>query len=192
MAHANRQAQPDKERLSRLICAKAAGLAEYAAAATVMSYVDFQSEVRTGHLLDAARQQQKRIVVPYCVGDGLELFLLEDMDELAVGAYGIPEPKIEWRRRADRRVDVAQLDLILVPGVAFDRQGGRVGHGKGYYDKLLGRVGPDTSLLGLAFECQLFPEIPMLPHDVSMDKVITEKAIYPGRGRPRNPSPQPR
>jgi 5-formyltetrahydrofolate cyclo-ligase len=71
----------------------------------------------------------------------------------------------------------------MVPGVAFDREGGRTGHGKGYYDKLLQHARPDAPLVALAFECQLFPEIPMQPHDIFMDAVVTEEAVYPGRGR---------
>jgi 5-formyltetrahydrofolate cyclo-ligase len=75
------------------------------------------------------------------------------------------------------------LDLVMVPGVAFDLRGGRLGHGKGYYDRLLPRIRPSAPLVAVAFECQLFPEIPMLEYDVFMDRVITEKAIYLGRGR---------
>jgi 5-formyltetrahydrofolate cyclo-ligase len=71
----------------------------------------------------------------------------------------------------------------MVPGVAFDRSGARMGHGKGYYDKLLQHARKDAPLVALAFECQLFPEIPVAPHDIFMDLIITEKAIYPGKGR---------
>ena len=76
-----------------------------------------------------------------------------------------------------------EIDLIIVPGVAFDRRGGRTGHGKGYYDKLLEHARLDTPLVALAFECQMFDEIPMQEHDVFMDKVVTEKASYDGLGR---------
>jgi 5-formyltetrahydrofolate cyclo-ligase len=58
-----------------------------------------------------------------------------------------------------------------------------LGHGKGYYDRFLPRLRPDALAIGVAFECQLVPEVPMLPGDVFMDRVITEKAVYPGRGR---------
>jgi 5-formyltetrahydrofolate cyclo-ligase len=70
-----------------------------------------------------------------------------------------------------------------VPGVAFDQSGGRMGHGFGYYDRLLQHARPDAPLVALAFECQLFPEIPAEAHDIFMDKSITEKAVYVGRGR---------
>ena len=67
----------------------------------------------------------------------------------------------------------------------------RMGHGKGYYDKLLQHARSDTPLVALAFECQLFPEIPTRAHDVFMDKIITEKAVYPGKGR-RQPRSEPK
>lgn len=177
-AHANRGNQKDKDRLSRQICRKLAELPEYVEAATVMFYVDARDEVRTRAFLTAALGQDKRIAVPYCVGSRLELFLLEDLDELTVDTFGILEPKPELRSRGDRKIDPRQLDLIVVPGVAFDTQGGRLGHGKGFYDGLLCQVRADAVLVGLAFECQLFPKIPMMPHDVYMNRVITEKAIY--------------
>jgi 5-formyltetrahydrofolate cyclo-ligase len=102
---------------------------------------------------------------------------------LAIGMYKILEPRIELRSLRENKVDVGELDLVMVPGVAFDRTGARMGHGFGYYDKLLEHARPGTPLIALAFECQLFPHIPTLDHDIFMDKIITEKAIYPGRGR---------
>jgi 5-formyltetrahydrofolate cyclo-ligase len=182
-AHAARNALADKDDLSRLICDRLVGLPEYQAATTVMYYVDVRSEVRTRHYLQTALGHGKRIVVPYCVADELETFLLTDMDQLAVGMYKILEPKTELRTVPELKVPVDELQLIVVPGVAFDRQGGRLGHGKGYYDKLLEHAKPETPLIALAFECQLFPEIPMQEHDIYMDKVVTEKATYSGKGR---------
>jgi 5-formyltetrahydrofolate cyclo-ligase len=182
-AHANRNAQANKDELSRVICERLVSLPEYRRAGTVLYYVDARSEVRTRDHLATALRHDKRIVVPYCVAGELELFLLQSMDELAVGMYRILEPKAELRTLPGKRVAVEELDLIVVPGVAFDRRGARMGHGKGYYDKLLEHARPDTPLVALAFECQLFPEIPTEAHDVFMDKVITEAAVYPGLGR---------
>jgi 5-formyltetrahydrofolate cyclo-ligase len=182
-AHANRKAQLDKEPLSETIVRKFMALPEYAAASTVMFYVDVRTEVRTRHSLPGALGHGKRIVVPYCVDGELELFLLEDMDELSIGMYKILEPKSELRDAPGKRIAVKELDLVMVPGVAFDRRGARMGHGMGYYDKLLEHARPDAPLAALAFECQLFPEIPTQEHDVFMDKIITEKEIYLGKGR---------
>lgn len=180
-AHANRRAQENKDELSQQICQTFVGLPEYAAAQTVMFYVDVRTEVRTRHFLPTALTHGKRIVVPYCVEGELQLFHLESMEELAIGMYKILEPKTELRNLPEKNVEVAQLDLVMVPGVAFDRAGGRMGHGFGYYDKLLEHVRPDAPLVALAFECQIFPEIPTAEHDVFMDKIITENAVYVGR-----------
>jgi 5-formyltetrahydrofolate cyclo-ligase len=182
-AHASRNAQEHKDELSREIVARFMALPAYQAAKTVLFYLDVRSEVRTRHSLADALASGKKIVVPYCVDGELELFHFEHMDELSVGMYKILEPKPELRTIAAKQVDVVELDLIMVPGVAFDRRGGRTGHGKGYYDKLLEHARPETPLVALAFECQMFDEIPMQSHDVFMDAVVTEKAVYPGRGR---------
>ena len=186
-AHANRNRQENKDELSRRICETFMALPEYAAARTVMFYIDVRSEVRTRQALPAALESGKRIVVPWCNDRGeLELFHLTDMSELAVGMYKILEPKPELRSLPAKQVRAEELDLVMVPGVAFDRRGGRMGHGKGYYDKLLQHARPDAPLVALAFECQLFPEIPVAAHDIFMDKIITEAAVYPGRGRGKN------
>jgi 5-formyltetrahydrofolate cyclo-ligase len=148
-----------------------------------MYYVDVRSEVRTRHALPAALASGKRIVVPYCVEGQLELFWLTNMDELTTGMYQILEPKEELRRLPEKKVAVSEVDLIMVPGVAFDRTGARMGNGVGYYDKLLERARPDTPLVATAFECQLFPEIPTALHDIFMDAIITEKTIYHCKGR---------
>lgn len=182
-AHANRRAQEDKDELSRRIVARFMDLPEYDQAGTVLFYVDVRSEVRTRHDLAAALESGKKIVVPYCVDGELELFHLETMDELAIGMYKILEPRQELRELPEKRVPVEELDLIMVPGVAFDRRGARMGHGFGYYDKLLEHARPDTPLVALAFECQLFPEVPVQEHDIFMDKIVTEQAVYEGRGR---------
>jgi 5-formyltetrahydrofolate cyclo-ligase len=183
-AHARRRDQQDKDGLSRQIMARFFALPEYQAARCVMLYLDVRAEVRTRHDLPAALASGKKVVVPWCNAEGqLELFHLEHLDELAVGMYKILEPKAELRSLPTKEVDVKELDLVMVPGVAFDRRGGRTGHGKGYYDKLLEHARLTTPLVALAFECQLFPEIPMQAHDIFMDKIITETATYEGLGR---------
>ena len=182
-AHENRRLQQNKDELSERICETFVRLPEYAAARTVMFYVDVRTAVRTRHFLPTALSHGKRIVVPYCVEGDLELFHLESIEELAVGMYKILEPKPELRTVSAKKVAVEDLDLVMVPGVAFDRSGARMGHGFGYYDKLLEHVRPDAPLVALAFECQLFDEIPTAAHDVFMDKIVTEAAVYVGRGR---------
>jgi 5-formyltetrahydrofolate cyclo-ligase len=182
-AHENRKNQPNKDEISAEIVDRFVQLPEYHAAQTVMFYVDVRDEVRTRQALPGALQSGKRIVVPYCLDGELELFHLEDMDELELGMYRILEPKAELRSVTSKHLKPADLDLVMVPGVAFDRQGGRTGHGKGYYDKLLQHARLDAPLVALSFECQLFDEIPAEEHDIFMDKVVTEANIFVGRGR---------
>ena len=183
-AHANRNAQDDKDELSRRIVGAFMSLPEYVTAQTIMFYIDVRSEVRTRQDLEHALESGKTIVVPWCNADGeLELFRLDSMDELEIGMYKILEPQAALRGLAEKQVNVESLDLIMVPGVGFDRRGARMGHGKGYYDKLLQHARSNTPLIALAFECQLFDEIPVADHDIFMDKLITEDHVYNGQGR---------
>ena len=182
-AHAARRDQADKEAVSEKITDQVLELPEYQTAGCVMWYVDVRDEVRTRHVLPDSVAGDKRIVIPYCVDGELELFHLESMDELEIGMYKILEPRTDLRSVAEKSIDVKELDLIIVPGVGFDARGGRTGHGKGYYDKCLENARLETPLVALAFECQMFDEIPMQDHDIYMDKVVTEKTVYQGLGR---------
>jgi 5-formyltetrahydrofolate cyclo-ligase len=185
LARKNRIAQKNKVELSQAMCAKFLALPAYASAKLVMWYVDAGSEVRTRETLPEALKLPQKVVVPYCIVETneLELFLLEDMSELVEGAYKILEPKEELRKLPNKIVQPADLDLVMVPGTAFDPQGGRMGQGKGYYDRLLTGTRKDAPLVGMAFDCQVFPSIPVDAHDVFMDMVITETQTYVGKGR---------
>ncbi|HEX5103738.1 MAG TPA: 5-formyltetrahydrofolate cyclo-ligase [Pirellulaceae bacterium] len=190
-AYDARNAEPDKDRASELAVARLVALPEYHAAQTVMWYLDCRSELRTRQALPAALESGKRIVVPYCTVDEvgankLGLWLLESMDELIVGKWKILEPPRERWGQPGKEIPPTELDLVVVPGVAFSRSGGRMGNGQGYYDRLLATVRPDCPLVALCYECQLFDDLVVGPHDVFMNKVITERAAYEGRiRRPR-------
>ncbi len=182
-AHENRRAQLEKDAVSAKIVDRFMELPEYHSAKTVMFYVDVRDEVRTRQALPSALASGKRIVVPYCLDGELELFWLENMEELELGMYRILEPKNELRTVASKHFQPTDLDLVMVPGVAFDRNGGRTGHGKGYYDKLLQHARLEAPLIALAFECQMFEKIPAESHDIFMDKIVTENVVYSGKGR---------
>jgi 5-formyltetrahydrofolate cyclo-ligase len=184
-ARKNRVAQKDKESVSRAIMKKFLALPAYAAAQTVMFYVDTGSEVRTRQTLPEVLGTGKRIIVPYCIVETneLELFHLEDMAELTEGAHKILEPDPELRSYPGKIVQPEDLDLIMVPGTAFDHRGARMGQGKGYYDRLLARARKDSPLVATAFDCQIFDEIPVATHDVFMDLVLTETRTIKGKGR---------
>jgi 5-formyltetrahydrofolate cyclo-ligase len=187
-AYDARNCQPDKDRVSQIAVATLLQLPEYQAAPTVLWYLDCRSELRTRHVLPEALASGKRIIVPYCTVDDagankLGLWWLQNMDELIIGKWKILEPPRERWGEPGKELQPVQLDLVVVPGVAFSRNGGRMGNGQGYYDRLLDRVRPDCQLIGLCYECQLFDDLVVGPHDVFMDKVVTERAIYPGQRR---------
>ena len=187
-AYDARNAQEDKDRVSQIAIEKLMQLPEYAAAQTVLWYLDCRSELRTRHVLPAALASGKRIIVPYCTVDEtgankLGLWWLQSMDELVIGKWKILEPPRDRWGETGKELEPEEMDLVIVPGVGFSREGGRMGNGQGYYDRLLARVRPDCPLIGLCYECQLFGELVVGPHDVFMDKVVTEQAVYTGQGR---------
>jgi 5-formyltetrahydrofolate cyclo-ligase len=187
-AYDARNAQEDKDRISQLAIEKLVQLPEYAAAETVLWYLDCRSELRTRQALPAALASGKRIIVPYCTVDErgankLGLWWLQSMDELVIGKWKILEPPRERWGEPGKELAPEEIDLVIVPGVGFSREGARMGNGQGYYDRLLARVRPDCPLIGLCYECQLFDELVVGRHDVFMDKIVTEQAVYAGRGR---------
>jgi 5-formyltetrahydrofolate cyclo-ligase len=185
-AYDARNAQPEKDRISEVAVATLMQLPEYEKAQTVLWYIDCRSELRTKHALPKALNSRKQIIIPYCTVDEagankLGLWRLERIDELVVGKWKILEPPRERWTEPGKEFQPEQLDFVIVPGVAFSREGGRMGNGQGYYDRLLERVRPDCRLIGLCYECQLFDDLIVSPHDVFMDKVVTERATYEGR-----------
>jgi 5-formyltetrahydrofolate cyclo-ligase len=190
-AYDARNAQSEKDRVSELAVASLMQLPEYQAARTVLWYLDCRSELRTRHALPAALDSDKRIVVPYCTVDDrgqnkLGLWWLRALDELVIGKWKILEPPRERWGESEREISPQQIDFVVVPGVAFGRDGARMGNGQGYYDRLLESVRPDCPLVALCYESQLFDNLIVDDHDVFMDKVVTERAIYDGRGRRRS------
>ena len=187
-AYDARNAQEDKDALSRRAVSTLVELPEYQQAQTVMWYIDCRSELRTQHALPEAIASGKRIVVPYCTTDDagqnkLGLYLLESMDELVIGKWKILEPPRDQWGAEGKEVPVQELDLVIVPGVGFDTTGARMGNGQGYYDRLLETVRPDCPLIALCYESQLIEGIVMSEHDVYMDRIVTESNTYPGQGR---------
>ena len=134
-ASARRDEQADAQQASEADFPPAGRLARVCPRRTVMLYLDFLSEVRTRWFLPTAWGEGKHVVVPYCENGELELFRLDHVGELAPGTIGVLEPRRELRGHAERKIDRSGLDLIVIPGLAFDRRGGRLGYGKGYYDR---------------------------------------------------------
>lgn len=168
---------PLRRRLGEEILARVLRLEEYRAAGTVLAYAGVGSELDTGGFIREVLGSGRRLVLPRVDREGRRLELYEVRDpgvELVPGVWGIPEPD---PARA-RRVGLEEVGFVLVPGVAFDRCGGRLGHGAGYYDRLLGGAGRLPPLVGAAFEAQIVERVPMEPHDVFVDLVVTERGVY--------------
>ena len=178
LAYAARVVQPNKDVISGSICRVLVELPEYQVADTVLWYLHNRSELRTRQAVAAALAEEKRIIVPYCMGEELRLWRLQSMEELTTGSYGIPEPPRARWQEAERQVNAQQLDLVIVPGVAFDRQCRRLGSGKGYYDKLLAKLRPDALTVALCYECQIFEHIPQGRYDIPVNMIVTERHIY--------------
>lgn len=177
-ALAARQDLPGKIERSERVAQRLFAMPEFRAARTVLAYMATAAEVETRGIIQRAWEAGKRVAVPYCAGDELRLCWLASFDQLLPGTLGILEPKLELRTDDGNGASPLDIELALVPGVAFDRRGGRVGFGKGYYDRLLVRLNPAARTVGLAFECQLFESVPLVPHDVVLQTIITEANVY--------------
>lgn len=162
--------------------------AEFAKAKTISFYVAKQEdrEVETEHMIKDCLQSDKQVLVPLVSGETkLSLCELEDYDrELEPGAFGVLEPKPSCRRVRP----LEQTDLLIVPGLAFDLQGYRLGYGGEYYDSLIqdaSSTRPNISTIGLAYEFQILEKLPHESHDMPVDKVITEeRVIHTSSNRP--------
>jgi 5-formyltetrahydrofolate cyclo-ligase len=156
------------------IVAELMRIEEIRKASTLMVYLSFGSEVRTDDLIRWCWKEGKRICVPFCHVESRELTAcrIDGFDELETGHYGIRAPK----EGLLRPVDGGEIDAILVPAVAFDRRGYRIGYGGGYYDRFLPRV-PRAAKIGVAFVSQIIEEIPVDGHDLPVDLIVTEKEV---------------
>ena len=143
-------------------------------AQTILFYVSYDNEVYTHDMIKESMGMGKHVVVPKSVTKNNTLILsrLTDWNGLEVGAYNILEPKKE----TIEKVDVESIDLIIVPGVVFDESGNRIGHGKGYYDRLL-NDSQNIPNIGLAFELQMVDNIESEQHDEKIDVILTEERI---------------
>jgi len=163
-----RQKEEDRSRKSKLIKNKLLKQAVFKKAKKVMFYIALKDEVDTKEMIKEAKKLGKIIAVPVCVKNRVSLrpALLDSHAHLRKGPYGVSEPVLS------RFIDPSDLDLIITPGVAFDKKGRRLGRGKGYYDHFLHRVPKDTPSIGLAFSLQILPRVPTSIHDVSVKKVL--------------------
>ena len=144
----------------------------YPEAGCVNCYVSFGREVDTHHLINRALGDGKRVSVPLCQ-EGRQLIHREirSLDDLSPSRFGLLEPT-----NPDLpEVDPLQFDLVLIPGLAFDLSGNRIGFGAGYYDGFLSRI--SSPKVALAYDFQVLDTIPTEPHDIPLDAIITQSRI---------------
>ena len=159
---------------SRSITGTLIGRKEFQTANRILIYLSKDGEVGTDHLLGRAFELGKRVCVPVVDRGNDELRISElpgpEID-FRLGAFGVREPA-----EGDLNfVTPDQIDLVVVPGLAFDRRGGRIGYGKGYYDRLLSRLSSQVPRIALAFEFQVLDTVPQDVKDIQVDTIITEK-----------------
>jgi 5-formyltetrahydrofolate cyclo-ligase len=147
---------------------------EFKDAKTILFYVSYDNEVYTHEMIKESLERKKHVVVPKIDKNSRTILCssLTKWDDLVAGAYNILEP----RQECLKEVSPESIDLIVIPGIAFDCQGNRIGHGMGYYDKLLKKK-INGQHLGLAFEFQIVERILSEKHDVQVEKIVTEKRI---------------
>ena len=139
--------------------------AEYKNAKTIYGYLPYNQEVRTAQMLAHALADEKQVAVPKVYGDKMKFILLSDLNQVAKGYAGIPEPI------ADGPVAADPTALVLMPGLAFDPEGHRLGYGGGFYDKFLAAE-PDHPTLALCYDFQMLPHLDTESYDIPVDRVL--------------------
>ncbi len=170
----NREQLSEESRFqkSREIAENLMATAVWKQAKQVLLYASYGSEVSTGLLMDAALAAGKEVFLPKVLGDQMEFFRITDRAELAPGYQHILEPPGQTKRFLP---DASIPTLLTAPGLAFDRSGARIGYGKGFYDRYLGKIpaADRPYLVGLCFSCQLFEILDgQKPHDINMDLIV--------------------
>lgn len=148
-------------KLARLFFASEA----YQKAKTIYGYLPYNQEVRTVPMLAQALKDGKKVAVPKVYGEEMKFLYLDDLNAVAKGYAGIPEPI------ADEPVAQDETALVLMPGLAFDPQGHRIGYGGGFYDKFLAAE-PNHPTLALCYEFQMLPKLDVEDHDIPVDAVL--------------------
>lgn len=144
-------------------------LREFKEAEVVMFFVSYRSEVNTHKMISQALKG-KIVAVPKTSSRSMVPSIITSMKELSPNKKGILEPK------KIRKIGLKDIDVVIVPGIAFDKKCHRLGYGRGYYDKFLKKV-PNAVKIGLAFDLQIVKDMPHEKHDIPVNKVITEKRI---------------
>ena len=167
----------ERRQKSREIWEHVKGDPKYQAARAVLVYMDYRSEVMTTGLVEELlADPSKKVFAPKVEGMHIRFYEIKSLDELKKGYQGIREPEENPEKRFTPDMAVRLEAVVLVPGAVFDRQRGRMGYGKGFYDRFLSDY-REVYGIALSFSCQIAKEIPMEPHDRRPDIIVTEKGI---------------
>lgn len=161
----------DAYRMSTEITKRVLALDEYREASLVLVYIDYKNEVQTRPIIEAAWRDGKQVAAPKVNGKEMDFYLLNSMDDLESGYMGIMEP-----REGLVKTDAAE-GMMVMPGVAFDRKRHRVGYGGGFYDRFL-EAHPQIKRVAVAYEFQLFDEVPHEEFDICPEVLVTEAKVY--------------
>jgi 5-formyltetrahydrofolate cyclo-ligase len=160
--------QGDRARLSALIEEALFALPEVASARTLLLFYSFGSEVATRDMIRRALGAGARVLLPYLEDGRMEAAEVRPGDELSPTEYGAREPA------RTVPVDPGEVDVVVTPGLAFDRAGRRLGYGGAHYDRFLDRLSPEALRVGIAFSAQLVDEVPAGPRDRRVQVVVNE------------------
>ena len=139
-----------------------------------MAYMSYRNEVPTPDIAENVLSWGKTLLLPYTDKDFIiNPYIIKKMDQLQISSLGIYEPDRETAELADP----GTIDMIIVPGVAFDLKGNRLGFGKGCYDRFLPSLRPDCVIVGLSYEFQIASDVPYADFDIPMNIIITESRI---------------
>lgn len=165
----------EHEEFSNIILNTIVNSLYYKNAKTIMTFISFMDEVDTHEFIKKSIEDGKDIVVPITIPETkeLKLSLVKDFKELEPGYYNILTPKEEYIRYIDPEL----VDLIIVPGVVFDRDGYRIGYGGGYYDRFLSKIDKNVPKIAIAFDLQVIDKVPREYYDIPVDYIFTEKEI---------------
>jgi len=166
----------DLETNTRIIESRLFEFANFLESKIVLLYLNAENEVPTGRIVKRAYEYSKIVVLPAfdTVKSAMKLMKVDNPDkDLITGARGIPEPD----PAKCKPVPLDCIDIAIVPGIAMDEKGGRIGSGDGYYDRIIPDLPMTTRKVGLVFEGQLVPQVPMESHDKHVDIIITEKRV---------------
>jgi 5-formyltetrahydrofolate cyclo-ligase len=151
-------------------------LNEFKNSKNIVLYSSIQYEIETIYLIHQCLQTSKNIYLPYI--ENVQIAQINSLDELVLGKYNILEPA-----NNEYLNNLEVIDTVIIPGVAYDKDGNRLGKGMGWYDRFLQRLSPNVLKVALVFDIQIINYVPKDVHDISVDIIITEDRIIDTRNK---------